>query len=431
MTDVVVIGLTAVVVMFALGILLEGRARRREHAAVLARPQETLPTLYPRINASACICSGACVSVCPEGDVIAMVDGKPKLVGASACIGHSDCVRSCPVSAIELVLGTTERAVVVPVATSTFETTVPGLYVAGEVNGIGLIHNAVAQGVQVAAAALAGAGPHGCELDLVVVGAGPAGIGAALEARRRGARCVVFEKGDFGGAMRSYPRQKVVMTAPLDLPGIGSIKLRRTTKEALLELFDQVVERTDLPIAERVEVRTIQPAAEGLRVETSAGVTTAFRVILAIGRRGTPRRLDVPGDHLPHVVYEVRDPARYAGASVVVVGGGNSAAELSLALAAQPGTRVTLVHRGKDFGRCKPENQRALSRADGRLAVRLDTIVRSIGVDGVELETAGRPSTVAASHVVCCLGAELSGPWLSGLGIALRELRGEPLVRSA
>ena len=420
--------MTLAIAIFVLGAVLDARARRLEFPAHLA--PATPPALYPRINADVCICSGACVTACPEGDVIAIVDGRPRLVRPSACVGHSDCLRSCPVSAIELVLGSAERAVEVPVANAAFETTVPGLYVAGEITGMGLIHNAMAQGRQVAAAALDGAGAHDCELDIVVVGAGPAGIAAALEARRRGVRCVVFERASFGGAIRSYPRQKIVMTAPLDLPLIGRVRLRRTSKEALIELFEDVAKRAELPIVENAEVTAIQPIANGFRIETKARVATARCVILAIGRRGTPRRLGVPGDDLPHVVDHVPDPALHAGERIVVVGGGDSAVEHAIALAAQRGTRVTLVHRGKDFGRCKPDNQRALVRAcsTGAVAVHVDAGVRAITAHGVEIDTAARPTTIEASRVVCCLGADLPSQWLRGLGVALRELRGQPLA---
>jgi thioredoxin reductase (NADPH) len=429
MTDLVSLAMVAAGLVFVLGRALESGGRRRRLAPELAGPPRTPPSLYPRINPAACICTGACVDACPERDVIAIVDGRPRLVRAAACVGHADCLRSCPVSAIELVLGSAERAVEVPVVTGSFETTVPGLYVAGEITGIGLIHNALGQGRQAARAALDGAGRHGCAHDLIVIGAGPAGIGAALEARHRGARCAVFEKTELGGAIRSYPRQKVVMSAPFELPGLGKVKLRRTSKEALLELFDELVRRAELDIIERAEVTTIRAAGDGFRVETTLGATTARRVVLAIGRRGMPRRLDAPGAELPHVVYSVADPAQHAGARVAVVGGGDSAVELALALAAQPATTVTLVHRGDDFGRCKPDNQQALDRAlaSGRLAVHLGATVRAVSAVRLELATPRGPITVPASLIVCCMGAELPSRWLRGLGVALRELRGQPL----
>ena len=428
MTDFVQVGVVAAVAAFVVAVILESVGRRRRLQAELASPQ-TPPSLYPRINRDACICTAACVSACPEKDVLAIIAGQPRLVRSSACVGHADCLRSCPVSAIELVLGSHDRAVEVPVVSGSFESTVPGLYVAGELTGIGLIHNALAQGRQAARAALDGATPHDCAHDLVVIGAGPAGLGAALEARHRGARCVVFEKTQLGGAIYSYPRQKVVMSAPFDLPGLGKIKLRRTTKEALLALFDDIVQRAALSIVERAEVTAIRATATGFVVETSSGATTAHKVVLATGRRGTPRRLGVPGDGAPHVVYSVADPAEHAGRDVVVVGGGDSAVELALALAAQPRATVTLVHRGADFGRCKPDNQSALGTAEAhhQLTVLRNATARTVAASHIELATSAGPRTVAASLVVCCLGAELPSRWLRGLGLSLRELRGEPL----
>lgn len=424
--DLFLVSIALATTLFVLGFALDARARRRA-LGDLARPPATPPSVYPRINTDACICAGACVTACPEGDVLAIVDGRPRLLRPSACVSHGDCLRACPVSAIELVLGSPDRAVEVPVASRTLETTVPGVYVAGEVNGIARIHVAVAQGRRAAAAALADLAPHACDLDVVIVGAGPAGLAAALEARRRGLRYAVYEKGGFGGAILGYPRAKIVMTAPLDLPGIGEVTLRRTSKEALLELFQTIVARTGLAITEHVEVTSIRPMAGALRIDTTAGPVTAARAILAIGRRGTPRRLGVSGDHLPHVVYQVDDPSRYADRCVAVVGGGDSAAEVALALAAQPGTRVTLVHRGAELDRCLPANQRRLAAARDRIAIRTNTTVRAVERDHIVVATGGHIHAIPATLVACCLGSDLPVPWLRRLGVAIRELRGEPV----
>ncbi len=429
MSDLVLWGMAGSVAIFALATWLGAQGRRQRLAAELAAQPATPPSLYPRINHAACICSGACIDACPEGEVIAIIDGRPRLLRASACVGHSDCLRSCPMSAIELVLGTPERAVEVPRMSGTFESTVPGLYVAGELTGIGLIHNAVEQGRQAARAALTAGTATAQEYDLVIVGAGPAGLGAALEARQLGARALVLEKGELGGAIRSYPRQKVVMSAPFELPGFGKRKLRRTTKEALIELFVDIVARAKLEVREHAEVERVTAQPQGFTVIARGHEVTARRVLLAIGRRGAPRRLGVPGDHLAHVVYSVEEPAVHAGQRAVVVGGGDSAIETALALAAQPGTAVTLVHRGADFGRSKPDNQHALdsARARGALEVLTSATVREVTAQHLSVLADEAPRRLAADLVVCCLGAELPSAWLRALGVGLRELRGEPL----
>lgn len=429
MSDLVLWGLAGSVALFALATWLGAHGRRHRLAAELAAQPATPPSLYPRINHAACICSGACIEACPEGEVIAIIEGRPRLLRASACVGHSDCLRSCPMSAIELVLGTPERAVEVPRMSSSFESTVPGLYVAGELTGIGLIHNAVEQGRQAARAALAAGTATAQDYDLVIVGAGPAGLGAALEARQLGARALVLEKGELGGAIRSYPRQKVVMSAPFELPGFGKRKLRRTTKEALIELFVDLVARARLEVREHAEVERVTARPQGFTVIARGLEVSAGRVLLAIGRRGAPRRLGVPGDHLPHVVYSIEEPAAHAGQRAVVVGGGDSAIETALALAAQPGATVTLVHRGADFGRSKPDNQRALesARANQGLEVLASATVREVTAQHLLVLAGGEPRRLAADLVVCCLGAELPSAWLRALGVGLRELRGEPL----
>lgn len=429
MSDLVSLLVGGSTALFSLAAALGAVGRRRRLTATLASQPTTPPSLYPRINHAACICAGACVDACPEGDVLGIVDGRVRLVRPSACVGHADCLRSCPMSAIELVLGTPERAVEVPVLTGSFESTVPGLYVAGELTGIGLIHNAVEQGRQAAAAALAARPPHSLDYDLIVVGAGPAGLGAALEAQRQGARCLVLEKSALGGAIKSYPRQKVVMSAPFALPGLGKVSLRRTTKEALLELFAEVIARARLCVREHAEVTRIERRPPGFSVALGDERLTAARVVLAIGRRGTPRRLGVAGEQLPHVVYGLDDPAAYTGRRVAVVGGGDTAVEAALALAGQPHTKVTLLHRGADFGRCKPDNQQALHAARDRRELEVTTAVtiHEITAQDLHLITPHGPHRLPADLVVCCLGSELPSAWLRGLGLGLRELRGEPL----
>ena len=162
-------------------------ARRRAHvqssAARAAAKEAGLfepPSLHPLFDPTLCRGCGACVKACPEGDVIGLISGKAALIEPSQCIGHGACRAACPFGAITLVFGTEERGVDIPHVRPNFETNVPGVFIAGELGGMGLIRNAIEQGRQAVAAisSLDGLGRQD-RLDLVIVGAGPAGISAS------------------------------------------------------------------------------------------------------------------------------------------------------------------------------------------------------------------------------------------------------------
>jgi thioredoxin reductase/NAD-dependent dihydropyrimidine dehydrogenase PreA subunit len=419
--------------------VVAGVRRSRRHRKVYertARLGHAAPvSLHPRIDEHACICSGNCVTACPEKDVLGMIDGKPKLINPAACIGHGECLRSCPVDAITLVIGSEQRGVELPLLGSDFQTNVPRLYIAGELGGMGLIHNAVNQGCQAMRAignsvkTTPRSDGDGDALDALIVGAGPAGLAAALQAKALELRYAIVDQDDLGGALRSFPRQKVVMTAPVDMPLYGRIKLRRTTKEALLELWQQIVQQTEVAIESGVKVSGIVRGADGLfTVETSAGARRARHVLLAIGRRGTPRKLGISGEQLDKVTYNLIEPEQYRGQRCLVVGGGDSAVETALYLSREPGTTVTLAHRGERFDRIKPANQEALdaARAAGGLDVRTATRPVEIAEDCVVLDgPAQKGERVANDFVFVCIGGELPTAWLTKIGVRVKTLRGE------
>jgi thioredoxin reductase len=290
---------------------------------------------------------------------------------------------------------------------------------------MGLIHNAINQGQQ-AVQAIAKSAPAKAPgvLQLLVVGAGPAGLGAALKAKELGLDYAVLEQEQFGGALRSYPRQKIVMTAPAHLPLYGKVKLTRTTKEALLDLWGEVRAKTGITVEEGVKVLDVKRGPGGVfAVSTSTGERRAQRVLLAVGRRGSPRKLGIPGEELPKVTYKLLDPEQYGGTRCLVVGGGDSAVEIALALARQPGTQVTLCHRGDKFDRVKPDNFEALegARAAGQLAVRLRTVPKEIRAAEVVLPD----GAMGNDFVFVCIGGELPTAWLSKIGIAVKTMWGE------
>lgn len=417
------------------GVLAARTGRRqkqvRERSQRLGGAHREPVSLHPKIDEHKCICTGACVTVCPEKDVLGMVNGRPELLNPAACIGHGECMRACPVEAITLVIGSERRGVDLPLLGTDFQTNMPGLFIAGELGGMGLIHNAVNQGVQAMraiAASLKDAPRSTGARQVLIVGAGPAGMAAALQAKALGLDFAVLEQDRVGGALRSYPRQKIVMTAPVHLPLHGSVKLRRTTKEALLELWEKILQQTAIPIESKVRVGDIRRDETGVfTLETSAGPRRAQRVLLAIGRRGTPRKLDVPGEDLPKVTYQLIEPEQYRGSRCLVVGGGDSAVEAALALSREPDTHVTLAYRGERFDRIKPDNHDALlaARDAGRLTLRTATQPAEIGAAEVVLKGSGTPERLPNDYVFVCIGGEVPTAWLNQIGIEVRTLRGE------
>ena len=375
-------------------------------------------SLHPVIDPRKCLNSRACVAACPE-NAIGIVNGKAQLVNAAACIGHGACMASCPHDAITLVFGTEKRGMDIPMVKPNFETNVPGLFIAGELGGMGLIRKAVEQGRQAveSIAKLKGSGlPH----DVVIVGAGPAGISASLAAKEKNMRFVTLEQEDsFGGTVYHYPRNKVVMTAPVDLPIIGKMKFGEVSKEKLLEFWKGVVRRTGLKINFFERMESMKPEGQGFVVRTSRQEYRTRAVLLTIGRRGTPRKLGVKGEERPKVVYRLIDPEQYRGQHVLVVGGGDSALEAAIACADEPGTRVTLSYRGDAFSRVKQRNRDLVQRAEAarKLMVLLSSNVEEILGDSVTLEQAGKKTGLKNDAVIVCAGGILPTPLLKEIGV--------------
>jgi len=388
------------------------------------------PSLHPVIDANRCLGCATCVTACPESDVLGLVRGKAVLVHPTHCIGHGACKVACPTDAIELVLGTERQGVVVPVLDERFETSVEGIHVAGELGGMGLIRNAIEQGRQAMAHIVESLekkadGPA----DVVIVGAGPAGLSAGLAAMEAGLRYAIVDQDTIGGTVAHYPRGKIVMTAPAQLPIVGRIDLGETSKESLMALWMDIVARTGLEVRENVTVTSIGGEFDRFRVETSAGPLEARRILLAIGRRGTPRKLGVAGEELPKVVYRLVDAEQYRGQRVLVVGGGDSALEAAGAIADEDGTVVTLSYRNSAFGRAKLANRERVAKlADaGRLTARLESQVARIGPDEVEIDHGGQRTAIGNDAVIVCAGGELPTPFLTAAGIQVDTLHGRPL----
>ena len=345
----------------------------------------------------------------------------------SDCIGHGACRTACPVDAITLVFGSAQRGVDIPNVKPNFESNVPGIFIAGELGGMGLIRNAIEQGRQATEAIAAGLrGKRSGVHDVVIVGAGPSGIAASLAAMERKLDCVTIEQDSLGGSVASFPRRKLVITAPATLPIIGKVNFKLTTKEALLEFWQDVVRKTKLEISFGERLEGVRRKGEHFEVRTTKTIHLTRTVLLAIGRRGTPRKLGVPGEESTKVTYRLTDPVQYAGLHVLVVGGGDSAIESAVMLAEQPTITVTLSYRSPAFNRAKRKNRQRLeeAQASGRLNVLLESAVKSIEPTEVEIEQHGQRLRIKNDAVIVNAGGILPTPFLQELGIEVETKYG-------
>jgi thioredoxin reductase (NADPH) len=387
-------------------------------------------SLHPIIDPVKCIGCGSCVKACPEQPqhaVLGLMNGKAHLIGPADCIGHGACRAACPVDAITLVLGTERRGVDIPLLSPAFETNVAGIFVAGELGGMGLIRNALEQGKQ-AVESIHRARRRGGELlDLVIVGAGPAGFAASLTAKSHNMRFVTIEQESLGGCVFQYPRGKLVMTQPAYIPIAGKIKFTQTSKEQLLEFWRGIEQKADLRVRYRERVDAIdRDGNDGFVVRTPLGEYRTHSVLLAIGRRGTPRKLDVPGEEQPKVVYRLIDPQQYTGQKVLVVGGGDSAIEAAIAICEVDGTAVTLSYRGEAFDRAKAKNRERIeaARRAGQVAVLLNSTIQRIGKSSVALTYKSKPLEVENESVIINAGGTLPTDFLRRVGITIETKYG-------
>jgi thioredoxin reductase/NAD-dependent dihydropyrimidine dehydrogenase PreA subunit len=387
-------------------------------------------SLHPHIDLNTCIKSGACITACPEKDILGIQDGKATLINASRCIGHGACFHACPVEAISLIIGTEKRGVELPHVSPSFETNVPGVYIAGELGGMGLIKNSVEQGKQAVDNIMEKFEPnHNAEYDLVIVGAGPAGISASCNAKQHGLKSITLEQDTLGGTVFSFPRAKIVMTAPMDLPLHGKVKLYETSKGELLDLWNDVLSANEINIRENSKVDAIIPVEDHFKINLKDGASfTTHNVLLAIGRRGSPRKLNVPGEELEKVAYRLLEPEHIEEKNIVVVGGGDSAIESAMLLADK--NNVILSYRGPSFKRIKPKNHERVEKAivDGRIEVQYSSNLISIHEKEVVLKIeSGEEKSIPNDLVYIFAGGELPTQFLQKVGIDIKKRFGHVL----
>ena len=423
--------LVATVAMRRFGAQEQAESLRERHAA-RARGTDRARLQHPEIDLSRCIGCGSCVRACPEEDVLGLLHGQAVVLHGARCVGHGRCAAECPVGAIALTLGELQQRKDIPVLDAHGEAAgVPGLFLAGEITGFALIRTAVEHGREVAAevARRIQAAPSNRREDvddLCIVGAGPAGIACALEAKRRGLRFRVLEQETLGGTVAKYPRRKLVMTQPVSLPLVGRLTRDSYSKEELMELWQRIAIEHALPIETGHALQNLSRREDGtFELRTDRGIVMARHVCLALGRRGTPRKLGVAGEELAKVSYGLLDAESYRARRILVVGGGDSAVEAAVGLAVQPDNHVSLSYRKSNFTRLKARNERRLAEvlADGRLEVLHSSEVKEIREHEVLLEFGGDGAspgsrTLANDEVFVLAGGTPPFDLLSAAGVS-------------
>jgi thioredoxin reductase/Pyruvate/2-oxoacid:ferredoxin oxidoreductase delta subunit len=380
---------------------------------------------HPHIDTSQCIGCATCTSVCPEGDVLAMIAGKAVIVNGHKCIGHGLCADACPVGAITMVMASPSMGADMPTLTPEHETTIPNLFIVGELGGLALIKNAVNQGrdcvdtiVSRLRSQLAPALPG--VYDVLIVGAGPAGISASLRAIEHKLNYLTLERDEIGGTVAKYPRQKLVMTSPVEFPMYGKFKKMQLSKEHLLAFWDMILNRADFNVCTGEKVEDIKKDAHGIFTILTANNQYCTRaVVLALGRAGEPRKLGVKGEELPKVMYRLIEADHYVNKTILVVGGGDSAVEAAMGLSCQTGNAVTLCYRGERFSRIKERNIKRIEESvrAGKLRVLFQTNPVEFKPEAVILDINGTRQEIPNDFVWIFAGGVPPNEFLKRLGI--------------
>jgi len=407
---------------------LKARERRAEEAAKKGAVYSAGPSAqHPHIDANACIGCATCTTVCPEGDVLAMLGGKAVIVFGYKCIGHSLCAEACPVGAITMVMASAGMSADLPVLSPQGETNVANLFIAGELGGMALIKNAINQGrdcVDTVASRINALrdGSSSDTWDLLIVGAGPAGISASLRAIELKLRYVTIEQDEVGGTVAKYPRQKLVMTSPVDLPLHGKFKKLELSKEELIAFWNSILRRVDFKVRTGEKIEDIRKGEDGIfTVVSNKEQYRARSVILCLGRSGNPRKLGVKGEELPKVMYRLIEADHYINKQILVVGGGDSAVEAAMGLANQKGNKVTLSYRREAFARIKERNAQRIEEhmRSGKVTVLFNSMPTEFRSDAAVLQVHNETRVIPNDYVWIFAGGEPPRAFLEKIGVQL------------
>lgn len=382
--------------------------------------------LVHAINDDRCVGCDACVAVCPT-NVLDLINNKSRVLRFQDCIQCEQCMWACPTQALVMFPeGTEPPRLKMAEIDENFETAIKGQYLIGEVAGKPLVKNAANLGRGVVEHMLRegglqpGAGGPGV-VDVAVVGSGPGGLSAALTCIRRGLSYVVLEKEQcIASTVSRYPKGKWVMAEPYDVRNLSFLPVFDSSKEQMVPIWEEVVERSGMNLKRGEPVESVEKGPDGIfTIRTTVAEYKAQRVVLAIGTRGKPRTLGVPGENLPKVMSLLEDPDNHRGQSVLVIGGGDSALEAAMALA-DAGARVVLSYRGKNFSRAQKKNQSAIESYESqkRIKVLFNSGVMQFTEDTVTIQLADNTTKSYPNQAAFVLiGAEPPVAWLKKVGV--------------
>jgi len=418
----------SIILLFLIPYILKERRKeeitRKRLAKTRSNKQDKPLLQHPIINRSQCIGCGICVSSCPEGDVLGLIDGKATIIHGSHCVGHGLCAENCPVGGIEIGLGDIALREDIPQIDNHYETNIKGVYIIGELSGMALIRNAISHGIKAINHIKKNLNPnHAQTYDVLIIGSGPAGLSATLRAKEVGIRYLCIDQLEPGGTILQYPRQKLTLVQPVELPLFGHMKNGEYTKEQLLDIWKEVILSQALIIKTNHKLTSIDTIEDGFKVHTNQSTFTASKIILALGRRGTPRMLGVHGEELSKVMYQLKDAKTYKNNNILIVGGGDSAVEAAIGLAKQEGNNVTISYRKENFFRLKKRNELYLDDMirNNKLKVVFNSNLYKINTNNITLFKNQVYTQIENDFVFIFAGGELPFALLKSINIKFGE----------
>jgi thioredoxin reductase (NADPH) len=437
MDDTLAFAIAAVLILFFLLHYLKKQKKIEEKARQAAEKGKLYSqgpqAQHPHIDTQWCIGCAACTMVCPEGDVLAMLGGKAVIVNGHKCIGHSLCAEVCPVGAITMVMASPSMGADMPYLSPEYETSIKNMFIVGELGGLALIKNAINQGrecidtiVKRLPAMASGQSAPGV-YQVLIVGAGPGGISASLRAIEQKLNYITVDEGEMGGTVARYPRQKLVMTSPVEFPMYGKFKKTELSKEELLAFWNKVLQRVDFKFRQGEKVADIKKGEDGIfTVVTAKNQYRSHAVVLALGKSGSPRKLGVKGEELPKVMYRLIEADHYINKKILVVGGGDSAIEAAMGLGHQAGNQVTLSYRKEAFSRIKERNAQRIEECmrKGKVKVIFNSAPVEFKQASVVLEENGKTQEIPNDYVWVFAGGEPPTAFLKkiGVGFGMRDM---------